>query len=141
MSALDSLVRLHRWQLDDRRRQLAELDGFARKLRLEQERLAAELRNEQQAAAQSLDAATAYGAYAKRVIDRRVKIEQSLAAVEQQIALARDALAEAYQEVKRYEIAAANRTAQRRKHADRQQQRTLDEIGIDAFRRRNQGGA
>jgi len=140
VSALDSLVRLHRWQLDDRRRELAELDGFARKLRLEQERLAAELRTEQQAAAASLDAATTYGVYAKRIIERRTTIERSLVAVDQQIVAAREALAEAYQEVKRYEIAAANRAAQQRKRADRQQQHMLDEIGIDGFRRRNQGG-
>jgi len=139
MSAVESLVRLHRWQLDERRRQLADLDLLAEKLRREKARLAEEETAEQQAAAASLEAATAYGSFARALIDRRQKIEQSIIAVEQQIASAREALAEAFQETKRYEIALANRTAQRRKRIEQKQQRTLDEIGTDAYRRRKSG--
>ena len=139
MSAIDSLVRLHRWQLDEHRRQLADLDLLAQKLRAEKLRLAEEEASEQNAAGASLEAATAYGGFARHLIERREKIEQSIAAVEQQIATAREALAETYQEVKRYEIALANRVTQRRKRSERQQQRTLDEVGIDAYRRRTGG--
>ena len=71
MSALESLIRLHRWQLDERRRQLAELDTLGDKLRLEQTRLTAEERQEQSVAASSHEAATAYGPYARRLIERR----------------------------------------------------------------------
>ena len=136
MSAIDSLVRLHRWQLDEHRRQLADLDLLAQKLRAEKLRLADEESTEQKVAGASLEAATAYGGFARHLIERREKIEQSIVSVEQQIAAAREALAETYQEVKRYEIAAANRATQRRKRSERQQQRTLDELGIDAYRRR-----
>jgi flagellar export protein FliJ len=139
MSAIDSLVRLHRWQLDEHRRQLADLDLLVQKLRAEKLRLAEEESTEQKVAATSLEAATAYGGFARHLIERRQKIEQSIASVEQQIAAAREALAETYQEVKRYEIAAANRATQRRRRSERQQQRTLDELGIDAYRRRTSG--
>jgi flagellar export protein FliJ len=135
MSALESLIRLNRWQLDERRRQLADLDSLADKLRQEQARLAAEQADEQRTAARSPEAGAAYGAYARRLIERRHKLEQSLAAVEQQTVLARDALAEAYREVKRYEIAAANRAAKQRQALAKQQQRTLDDMGIETFRR------
>ena len=118
MSALESLVRLHRWQLDERRRQLGDLDVLAAKLRQEEQRLAEEQKIEQATAAASLEAASAYGGYARRLIDRRAKIEESIVSVEQQIAGAREALAEAFQEMKRYEIAAANRAAQRRRRLD-----------------------
>lgn len=136
MSALESLIRLNRWQLDERRRQLADLDALAERLKQEQARLAAEQQAEQKAATLSHEAATAYGSYARRLIERRKKLEDSQASVEQQIMLARDALAEAYREVKRYEIAAANRAQKRRQRLARQQQRTLDEIGVENFRRR-----
>lgn len=139
MSALEGLVRLHRWQLDECRRQLADLDLLAQKLREEQRRLTEEQTAEQAAAAASPEAATAYGSFARGLIERRQKIEQSIASVEQRIAAAREALAETYQEVKRYEIAIANRATQRRKRVERQQQRTLDELGIDAYRRRGSG--
>lgn len=136
MSAVDSLIRLHRWQLDERRRQVADLDALAAKLRLEEVRLIAEQKSEQNIAAESTEAASAYGGYARRVIERRQKLEASLASVEQQITAARAALAEAYQEVKRYEIAAANRALQVRKRVARQSQLALDEVAIEAFRRR-----
>ena len=136
MTAIESLARLHRWQLDERRRQLADLDQLAFKLREEAQRLVAEQKNEQSVAAGSPEAATAYAAYARRLIERRKKIEASLASVEQQIAQAREALAEAYQEVKRYEIAAANRVMQQRRRQNRQQQRVLDELGVEVYRRR-----
>ena len=137
MTALDSLIRLHRWQLDERRRQLAELETLAEKLRGEQARLGAEQSSEQKVATSSIEAATAYGAYAAHLVERRKKIEQSLASVEQQAALAREALSESYREVKRYEIAAATRAAQQKKRAARLQQIALDEIGIENFRRRS----
>lgn len=140
MSALDSLVRLHRWQVDECRRQLADLDLLAHKLQQEQQRLAEEQQSEQAAAANSFEAASAYGGYALRLIERRKKIQHSLASVEQQIAAARDALATAYRETKRYELAAANRATQRRRQLDRQQQRALDEIGVDAYRRSRSRG-
>ena len=136
MSALESLIRLHRWQLDERRRQLAELDTLGEKLRREQARLAAEAKSEQAVASSSREAASAYGNYARQLIERRQKLEQSLGSVEQQLAAARETLAETYREVKRYEIASANRALQQRKRLARQQQRTLDELGIDNYRRK-----
>jgi flagellar FliJ protein len=136
VSAVESLIRLHRWQLDERRRQVSELDTLAAKLRQEGVRLVAEQKAEQKIAAESAEAASAYGSYARRLIERRQKLEQSLASVEGQIVTARAALAEAYQDVKRYEIAAANRAQQVRKRIARQQQLALDEIGIETFRRR-----
>jgi flagellar protein FliJ len=136
MSALDSLIRLHRWQLDERRRQLADLDMLAEKLHREEARLAAEQEAEQGVASRSQEAATAYPDYARNLIDRRQRIEQSLVSVAEQIVAAREALSDAYREVKRYEIAAASRMQQLRRRGAREQQRALDEIGIETFRRR-----
>lgn len=136
MSTLESLIRLHRWQLDERRRQLADLDTLASKLRDEQARLADEEKAEQGVAAQSPEAATAYGAYARRLVERRRKLAESVASVEQQIMQARDALSEAFREVKRYEIAAANRAAQQGKRTARREQAGLDEIAAETDRRR-----
>jgi flagellar FliJ protein len=56
--------------------------------------------------------------------------------VVEQVALARETLAETYREVKRYEIASANRASQQKKRLARQQQRMMDEIGIDNYRRK-----
>jgi flagellar export protein FliJ len=139
MSALDSLIRLHRWQLDERRRQLADLDQLLYKLRQEELKLDAEQSTEQQVAGASAEAAFGYGGYARGVVERRRKLAQSIVEVEQQIVQAREALAETYQEVKRYEITASNRLHQQRQKLDRQQQRMMDEIAVEGYRRRRAG--
>lgn len=139
MSALDSLIRLHRWQLDERRRDLATLEDLAAKLREERRKLDLEDERERAVASASPEAAFAYAGYAKRLIERRRRLEQSEAETAEQIARAREALALAYQDVKRYEIAAANRQKQQEQRDARRQQQALDEIGVEGFRRKSAG--
>jgi flagellar protein FliJ len=136
MSALDSLIRLHRWQLDERRRHLADLEGLAAQLTEEHHRLDREEVREQAAAAAAPEAAFAYAAYARQLIERRRKLAQSQAEVAEQIERSRAALAEAFQEVKRYEITAASRARQQQRRAARREQRVLDDLGAEVFRRR-----
>jgi len=139
MSALDSLIRLHRWQLDERKRDLMTLEDLAQKLHEERRKLEAEDAREQKAAAASHEAAWSYAGYAKGLIDRRRKLEQSASEIAEQIVRARAALGEAFQEVKRYEIAASNRQRIQEQREQRRQQRVLDDLGGDAYRRRSNG--
>jgi flagellar FliJ protein len=136
MSALDSLIRLHRWQVDERRRHLADLEGLAAQLTEEHRRLDREEVREQTAAAASPEAAITYANYARVLIDRRRKLAQSQAEVAEQTERSRAALAEAFQEVKRYEIMAVNRARQQQRREERRQQRVLDDLGVENFRRR-----
>jgi len=134
MSTLDSLIRVNRWQLDEHRRHVAEIETLVAQLRADLERLEAECTAEQQTAAQSAEVSFAYGTYATAVIERRRKLTLSLVEAEQQAAKAREALAEVFQEVKRYEIAAARRLLNQRAEAERLQQNDMDEIAIGVHR-------
>ena len=136
---LDTLIRLHRWQVDERRRAVAELEGLAEKLRLELVKLAEERAMEQQAAGANLLTRHVYPGYIRRALQRQKTLEQSLAETEQQIAQARDALAEAFQELKRYEIAQANRERLRMNAAARRERLETDAIAIENYRRRASG--
>lgn len=136
MSTLDSLIRLHRWQLDERRRHLAEIDQLVARLRSELQRLDVEEKVEQAVASESAEGSYAYGGYARDLIDRRHKLKQSLGDAEIKVLAAREALAEAYQEVKRYETAAANRLLLQHRKLERRQQNVMDEIAIETHRRR-----
>jgi flagellar FliJ protein len=139
VSALDSLIRLHRWQVAERRRHLADLEGLAAQFTDEHHRLAHEETHEQAAAAASPEAAVSYAAYARQLSERRRKLAQSQAEVAEQIERSRTALAEAFQEVKRYEIMAANRMRQQQRREVRRQQQALDGRGAEGFRRRGAG--
>ncbi len=133
MSAIDHLMRLHRWQLDERRRHLAELEELAERLRAEQYRLDAESEREQAASA-SPDAGFTEVGYVGQLVERRRKLVQSRAELAERIVRARDALAEADQELKRYEIIIANRARQQEL---REERRHPGDIAPEMFRRRN----
>ncbi len=136
MSALDSLIRINRWKIDEQRRQLGELERLAERLRGESMRLEQELTSEQQVAAASLEAGYSYPGYARELIERRRKLADSLAEVEGQMTAAREALAGAFREMKRYEITAANRSKRERLAVDRRQRIVQDEVAMQIFRRR-----
>ena len=139
MSTLESLIRLHRWQVDERRRHVNELEGLSEKLQLELARLAEERRAEEVAATASFDAQRAYPGYIRRALERQETLERSLAEIEAQILQARDALAAAFQELKRYEIASANRE-RHRLHAEHRRERIeTDAIALENFRRKAGG--
>ncbi len=135
MSTLDSLIRLHRWQLDEQRRCVAELEQLAATLRSDLQRLDAEHELERDFASKTPEASFGYATYAGAVIERRRKLMHSLAEAEQRTAAARETLAEAFQEAKRYEIAAANRILHQRRTQERVEQGTMDELASNAHRR------
>lgn len=137
MSSLDTLIKLHRWQLDEQRRRVAEFESLVEKLRAELHRLDDEEHFEQQTASNSHEASYAYSGYAKALIDRRHKLMQSVQETEQQLVQARAALADAYAEVKRYEIAAANRLLAKHRGLERIRQQELDEVALTGFRRKS----
>jgi flagellar protein FliJ len=136
VSAIDTVIRAQRWQLDERRAQLAELERLEARLKGEAQRLVQELAAEQRIAAGDDDANRGYANYASALLDRQAKLNASISGVEGQIQLARDALTESFQEVKRYELAAANRRGRERAQANRRQQLLQDELGLQIFRRR-----
>jgi|SRR5215469_381267 len=135
MSTLDSLIRIHRWQLDEQRRRVSELEALAATLRDDVERLDAEQASEQAVASRSAEIMYGYGSYAAAMVERRQKLRQSLAETERQLATAREALAAAFQEAKRYEIAAANRLMHQRLTQERIEQAVMDELATDIHRR------
>jgi flagellar protein FliJ len=139
VSALDTLIRVHRHQLDERRQQVAELDRLGARLREELQRLEAETAAEQKVAGTSPEVGFSYGRYAAGAVDRRQKLLASIAGVEEQTVQAREVLAAAFQEVKRYELAAAHRLKQARQRVTRRQRIEQDEIAMQIYRRREVG--
>lgn len=135
MSSLESLIRLHRWRLDEQQRNVAALEDLRAQLQAEFDRLDAEQAAEQEVAGKSPEASYGYDSYVVSLLDRRRRLGQSLADAERQIAKAREVLAEIFQEVKRYEIAAARRLLNERILLEHQEQRDMDEIAIDVHRR------
>jgi len=135
VTALDQLVRLHRWTLDEKRQKLAELERFRAKMIMNIESLEAELAREQAAADRSEVTSMSLPAFIKATIDRRRKIENSIAEIDRSIAAARDEITQAFQEFKKYETAHGNHQRREALKQSRREQTAADELGIDLHRR------
>src|SRR5260370_33320098 len=100
MNTRENRITLHRRHCAERQRYLAELEFLAQRLRTDGGLLRGEI-----------ERAVAVGnpASAHPLLQRHGKLARSLAAIEGQIAAAGDALAAADRELKRHELAAAQR--------------------------------
>lgn len=139
MTALESMVRVHRWTLDEKRHKLAELEGLRSKLRADVNDLQQQIERERDAAAGSPDGAVALPAFVAATLDRCECLEETIKGVEESILEAREEVQEAFQELKTYEQAQAN---QRRRESEKRQKREQilqDEQGIEQHRRRAAG--
>ncbi len=139
---LKTLIRLSKFNVDEKRRTLTALqtreDAIIEEIRQGEEQLK---REQELAAADATGVGFAYGAFHKAWMVRRDMMRQALAAVRQQIEVARDELAEAFREQKTYEVTQANREKREREEADRKEQIFLDEIGLNMHRRRTEAEA
>jgi flagellar export protein FliJ len=140
MSALDNLVRISRWHLDEARQKLGDLERLEARLHDDIQRLDANLVAERTAAAESDLARAAYPAYAQAQKLRRQRLERSIAEVRDQIAAARETVAEAFREAKKYELARDNERARAEAKRARAEAARMDEMGLQAYRRKQAGG-
>ena len=100
MNALENRLNLHRRHCEERQRYLAELESLAQRLRADGGRLRCEI---ERAVTVGNPAST------PPLLERHGKLARTLAAIESQITAADDALAAAVRELKRQELAAAQR--------------------------------
>lgn len=135
MSALNSLVRVHSWALDEKRQKLAELERLADKLRADLAGLEAELAQEQTAASRSIEGSIAFPAFVAAALERRKRLRESIANIERACDTAREEVNQAFQEAKKFELARDNAVEKEQQELARRDQATLDELGVDLHRR------
>ncbi|MGQ9368848.1 flagellar FliJ family protein [Azospirillum sp. A39] len=138
MNSLKTVIRLHKWQLDEKRRALADLQNLGDRLRSEAEKLEQEILHEQETALANGEVAFGYANFARAARDRRHRLADSIREVERQITVATEAMAEAFQELKRYELAEEERLRREKEKLKRREAALLDETALIGFRRRQQ---
>ena len=136
MTALGSLVRVHTWALDEKRQTLGGLEELGEKLHNDLENLEAELRQEQAAATGSIEGTIAFPAFVAAALERRKRLRVSIANLDLAIEAAREEAREAYQEVKKYELARDNHERRERDRLALRERTALDELGATLHRRK-----
>ncbi|MCG8358013.1 MAG: flagellar export protein FliJ [Kiloniellales bacterium] len=139
MSALNSMVRVHRWILDEKRQKLGDLERLADRMRDDLRRIDEDIEREREIARNSSEAGSAFSAFLVAARMRRSKIQESLDNLQREVELARGEVGDAFQELKQFETARDNAVEKEVSERKRREQLSLDEMGVGLYRRR--GGA
>lgn len=132
---LKVLIRLAERRLDECRRQVMELEQTRAEHVQALHQLDEDVARETRLAENDLDLRVTLPAYLGAMQERRRGIEGEIAALDHAIAERRDEIHEAFQELKRYEIARDQRAAKAAYEAGRVEQDMLDEMGLVIHRR------
>lgn len=135
MNPLTSLIRVHKWALDEKRQKLAGLEELVRKMRADLEEIERDLEREKEAATQSMAGTMAFPAFMAAAMERRRRLRQTIAELDNAIEDARDDVQAAFQEVKSYELALERQEREEQARLDRGEQMALDEVGAATHRR------
>lgn len=139
MKGLPTLIRLHRWQLDEKRRIVVDLERLKDDLEGQAAQMERELRSESRLAGDD-DLRFAYSSYARATEERRRTLARSIAELDAQITAAREEVAGAFETMKKYELIDRQRTERGRQSAQRRQQAELDAVALQIYQRNKAGG-
>ena len=135
---LKTLIRVHKFELDEKQRKLGNLLRFEQALQNRKILLAKRFVEEEQAANSNSVAALTFGAYVDWHIEENKRVDRALEENRQEILLMRDEIIEAYQELKTLEITQENRDKRELAELERKTNAMLDEIGLTLHRRRQE---
>jgi flagellar export protein FliJ len=136
---MDSLIRLHRWQLDEKRRNLADLENMRADFESRYKQLEADLEQEKAAATEDPDTAYGFSDFVAAVSERKHALQMSIDDIDNQIDAARREVEEAMQELKKLETVENRRQKEHRETMERREQQRLDDMALDRHRRRAAG--
>lgn len=135
MKSRETLIRLHRFQVDEKRRQVADIEAMIADFRWMEADLDQQIQSEQERSGISDVSHYAYPTFAKAALDRRNNLQRSIEELETQLAGLREEFTEAFAELKKYELMQEKEQDRRRGEISALEQRELDDVGIDMHRR------
>jgi flagellar FliJ protein len=136
--SLKPLIRYRKFELDERRRELRALEDLATQIDASIVALDQEVMRERQLAANDMLLARYWPTYSDWARGRREALVQNRLQIGEQILKAEDAVTDAYRELKKFEVAEANRLAREKAEQDRKDRIRLDEIAEVAHQRKMQ---
>jgi len=128
MKSRDSLLRLKRFQVDEKRRQVAQIESMMAEFTRMADELDQQIKSEQDRVGISDITHFAYPTFAKAAIQRRDNLSASADELVAQLETAQDGLAEAVEELKKFEQLEERDNARERAELDAAEQAELDEI-------------
>jgi flagellar protein FliJ len=130
MKSRETLIRLKKFQVDEKRRKVAQIEGMIAEFDRMAGDLDREILAEQERAGIHDPAHFAYPTYAKAALTRRDNLKRSADELKGQLEDARGALGEAFEELKKVELLDERDQMRERASDDMREQAELDRIGL-----------
>jgi flagellar export protein FliJ len=130
MKSRDTLIRLKKFQVDEKRRKVMQIEGMIAEFDRMAVELEREIKTEQDRANIHDPAHFAYPTYAKAAIQRRENLKHSADELRVQLNDAKEALAEAFEELKKVELLDERDQIRERAAEAAFEQSELDSIGL-----------
>ena len=130
MKSRDTLLRLKRFQADEKRRRVTQLELMIAEFNRMAGDLDREIATEEQRARISDPTHFAYPTYAKAANQRKENLKRSIEELRAQLDDAKAALAEAFEELKKVELLDERDQARERAEENAREQAEMDNIGL-----------
>jgi flagellar protein FliJ len=130
MKSRETLIRLKKFQVDERRRKVAQIEGMIAEFERMAGDLDREIKSEQDRAGIHDPGHFAYPTYAKAAMQRRENLQRSADDLKVQLDTATNALAEAFEEMKKIELLDERDQMREREEENAREQAELDAIGL-----------
>ena len=130
MKSRETLIRLKKFQVDERRRKVAQIEGMIAEFERMAVDLDREIKSEQDRAGIHDPGHFAYPTYAKAAMQRRENLQRSADDLKLQLETATAALAEAFEEMKKVELLDERDQMREREEENAREQAELDAIGL-----------
>ncbi|MCB1414285.1 MAG: flagellar export protein FliJ [Xanthobacteraceae bacterium] len=130
MKSRETLIRLKKFQVDEKRRRVAQIEGMIAEFQRMTVELEREIETEQERAGINDPTHFAYPTYAKAAIQRRENLTRSIDELQAQLDEAKNSLADAFEELKKVELLDERDQARERAEESAREQAELNNIGL-----------
>jgi|SRR3984957_13843539 flagellar FliJ protein len=130
MKSRETLIRLKKFQVDEKRRKVAQIEGMIAEFERMAGDLDREIKTEQERAGIHDPAHFAYPTYAKAAMQRKENLKRSADELKGQLDDAKASLGEAFEELKKVELLDERDQARDRADENAREQTELDTIGM-----------
>ena len=137
MKTLNTLIRLHKRNLDELRRSMVALESQKDQLIQTIEASQRELEREVDLAKNTPEMSSFFGEFAKRIKNRQEKIYKEIQVIDKKITELNNKMAQEFTELKKFEIALENAKNRIKTEEIRKETLMLDEIAAQQFHNKN----
>src|SRR4029078_11932173 len=130
MKSRETLIRLKKFQVDEKRRRVAQIESMIADFQRMSVDLESEIQSEQDRAGINDPSHFAYPTYAKAAIQRRENLTSSADDRRSQLEDAKSLLGEAFEELKKVELLDERDQARERAEENAREQADMDSIGL-----------